>query len=168
MLDVRGLLQKHRGRGVFVDANLLVLLLVGRVNPSRIYTFKRTSDFVAGDFELLESLVAWFGHPLFATPHILSQLSDLTDLSGYERTVIRDLLKTTIEDIEETYEPAKALVNHPAFKRLGLADASIVKVSERNVLVLTSDLNLQHALSSSGLDAINFNHVRALRRPFIV
>jgi hypothetical protein len=82
MLDALGLLHKHRAKGVFIDANLLVLLLVGRVNPGRIQTFKRTSDFAVGDFHLLESLVVWFGQPLVATPHVLSQLSDLTDPFG--------------------------------------------------------------------------------------
>jgi len=56
---------------------------------------------------------------------VLSQLSDLTDLPGQERNAIRDLLKIIIETIEEQYDPAKQLVNHPLFKLFGLGDASI-------------------------------------------
>ena len=52
---------------------------------------------------------------------------------------------------------------HPLFKRFGLGDASVAAVCERKVLVLTADLQLQVALQGSGLDALNFNHVRALR-----
>jgi len=40
--DARALLEKHRGKGVLVDTNLPVLLLVGLVNRSRITRFKRT------------------------------------------------------------------------------------------------------------------------------
>ena len=39
------LITKHRGKGVFVDTNLFVLLLVGWVNKERIRNFKRTQDF---------------------------------------------------------------------------------------------------------------------------
>ena len=36
MLDAPALIEKHRSRGVLVDSNLLVLLLVGSVNKQRI------------------------------------------------------------------------------------------------------------------------------------
>jgi len=64
--------------------------------------------------------------------------------------------------VEETYDTAKHLVQRPLFERFGLGDASIAAVCARNVVVLTADVRLQIALESSGLDAINFNHVRAL------
>ncbi len=84
MLDVPGLLRKHRGKGVLVDANLLVLLLVGTVNRRRIGDFKRTQSFTAEDFDLLRKLIAHLGPRMVATPHVLSQVSDLTDLKGRE------------------------------------------------------------------------------------
>jgi hypothetical protein len=64
--------------------------------------------------------------------------------------------------VEETYDTAKQLVQHPLFERFGLGDASVAMVCARNVVVLTADVQLQIALGLSGLDAINFNHVRAL------
>jgi hypothetical protein len=161
MLDAETLIEKHRGRGVFVDTNLFVLWLVGLVNPKRIRGFKRTQIFSVEDFHTLRALVEWFGSPLVTTPHVLSQVSDLTDLSGREGTVIRQLLKSTIEVVEETYDTAQRLTQHPLFERFGLGDASIAAVCQRDVLVLTADVQLQIALGMSGLDAINFNHVRA-------
>ena len=64
--------------------------------------------------------------------------------------------------IEEQYDAAKQLVRHPLFERFGLGDASVATVCQRNVIVVTADLQLQIALERSGLDALNFNHVRAL------
>ncbi len=61
MLDAAALIEKHRGKGVFVDTNLLVLLLVGQVNERRLASFKRTQDFDIEDFYLLSRLVKWFG-----------------------------------------------------------------------------------------------------------
>lgn len=165
MLDARALVIKHKARGVFVDTNLLVLLLVGLVNVERIRNFKRTQDFTVEDFYLLQQLVEWFGAPLYSTPHVLSQVSDLTDLSGRERITIRRTFRAMVATINEQYDTATELVGNPLFERLGLGDASVAAVCKRNVLVLTADLALQIALVDSGLDALNFNHVRALSWP---
>lgn len=162
MLDAAALITKHRGRGVFIDTNLLVLLLVGLVNPSRIPKFKRTQDFSIEDFRVLSKLVEWFGRPLVATPHVLSQVSDLTDLSGREAILVRELFRSIVDQIEEQHDNARRLVLHPLFERFGLGDASVAEVSARNIVVLTADVQLQIALGSMGLDAINFNHVRPL------
>ena len=83
MLDAGALIDKHRSKGVLVDSNLLVLLLVGLVNKRRIPEFKRTQNFAIEDFDTLSELVEWLG-PLRTTPHVLSQVSDLTDLYGRE------------------------------------------------------------------------------------
>jgi hypothetical protein len=53
MLDASALIEKHRAKGVLVDTNLLVLYLVGTVNPRRIPNFKRTGDFNIDDYNLL-------------------------------------------------------------------------------------------------------------------
>ena len=76
-LDAGALIEKHRARGVLVNSNLLVLLLVSQVDPRQIWQFTRTENFTGDDFRLLASLIAWFGKLI--TPHVLAQLSDLTD-----------------------------------------------------------------------------------------
>ena len=76
---------------------------------------------------------------------------------------MRRLFKTVaIDRIEEIYDPAEYLVQHPLFERFGLGDVSVAAACQRKVIVLTSDLSLQLALTRLGLDAINFNHVRVL------
>ena len=162
MLDSEQLLVHHRGRGVLLDTNLLVLLMVGRVNPNRIPNFKRTQNFDLEDLQTLELLVAWCGGKLVATPHILSQVSDLTDLTGTELERVRKLFRSTVQDLDEFRDPALQLVDNRSYSRLGLADASIESVCARKILVVTTDLDLYIALTSSGYDALNFNHGRAL------
>src|SRR5512140_1976280 len=95
MLDAGALIEKHKAKGVLVDTNLLVLLLVGAINKQRIPNFKRTETFSIEDYELLVRLIDWFGK-LIATPHVLSQVSDLTDLSGKELTAIRERFKVLV------------------------------------------------------------------------
>ena len=134
MLDARALIEKHRAKGVLVDTKLLVLFLVGAVNKRRILEFKCTQNFTIEDFDLLERLIDWFGR-LIATPHVLSQVSDLADLPGRERRSIRQLLKVVVERIDESYDPSRTLVSDPIFERLGLTDAAIATVCSRGILV---------------------------------
>ena len=161
MLDARALIEKHESKGVLVDSNLLVLLLVGSVNKRRIVDFKRTQNFAIEDFDLLSRLINWF-RKLITTPHVLSQVSDLTDLRGKDLGTIRRLFGTLVEQMEEPYDTSKALVRDDLFARLGLTDVAIATVCSRGTLVLTSDLNLQLALQQRGADALNFNHIRPL------
>jgi hypothetical protein len=161
MLDAGALIEKHRAKGALVDANLLVLLLVGAINRQRILNFKRTQNFTIEDFELLTRLMDWFGK-IVTTPHVLSQVSDLTDLSGKELREIRQKFKLVVEQIDESYDESRVLVADPIFERLGLADAAIATVCSREILVLTADVKLQLAVQQRGWDALNFNHVRQL------
>jgi len=162
MLDARALIEKHRAKGVLVDTNLLVLFLVGTVNRQRITNFKRTGDFSIEDYELLARLIAWFGK-LIATPHVLTQVSDLTDLAGNELVASRKLFKKlVIEQIEETYDGSRLLVADSCFDHFGLTDAAIATVCSRGVLVLTTDLRLHLMLQERNIDALNFNHIRPL------
>src|SRR5207249_4757432 len=123
--------------------------------------FKRTQNFTIQDFDLLTRLIGWFGK-LIATPHVLSQASDLADLPGKELREVRRLFKSVVERIQESYDPSQVLVNDPIFKRLGLTDTAIATVCSRGILVLTADVDLALEVQRRGADALNFNHVRQL------
>jgi hypothetical protein len=127
----------------------------------RILEFKRTQGFTIEDFDLLKNLIRWFGR-LIATPHVLTQVSDLTDLPGKELREIRHLFRSVVEEMEESYNPSRTLVADPIFERLGLTDAAIATLCCRGILVLTAEVNLQLAVERRGADALNFNHVRQL------
>ena len=160
MLDVPGLLRKHRGKGVLVDANLLVLLLVGTVNRRRLGDFKRTQSFTAEDFDLLRKLIAHLGPRMLATPHVLSQVSDLTDLKGRELLQAREVMKALVRKMEETYHPALDLVEHPLFTRFGRADAAVAAIHHTGALILTADLDLYIGLQRLKIESLNFHHIR--------
>lgn len=82
MLDAGALIAKHKGKGVLIDVNLLVLWLIGSVSRKYVGNHKRTDGFTLEDFERLLNLVDHFGPPVVVTPHVLSQVSDLAILSG--------------------------------------------------------------------------------------
>jgi hypothetical protein len=121
VFEIDAILAKHRGRGALVDANLLVLLLVGRVNRHRIAGFKRTSSYTVQDYVLLEQLVAYVGG-VVTTPHVLAQTSDLTDMPGEEGARVRLLLALLVGISTEIFDPSGELVKDGLFVRLGLSN----------------------------------------------
>jgi hypothetical protein len=158
MNDVSELIAKHRTNGVLVDTNLLVLLLVGRTNKRRIINFKRTQSYVVEDYEILEDFVAKFGKTI-VTPHILTEASNLANLSGQESTEARRHLYEYIGIAEERSASSRVLSSDPAFPRLGLTDAGVAALATA-CLVLTDDLDLYSYLGSRAVDAVNLNHIR--------
>lgn len=160
MLDATGLIEKHRSRGALIDANLLVLYLVGKTNKRRIRDFKPCDVFEIDDFDLLDALVDNLGK-LITTPHILTEVSNLARLHGKELAAFRQRYKLLVEQMDEFCDESRAVVADAAFMPLGLTDAAIAMLQRRNLLVLTADFNLWDALQRRGVDAVNFNHLRA-------
>lgn len=67
----------------------------------------------------------------------------MTDLPGYERAVIRKLLRDTIELVEEKYDPARFLAAHRLFERFGLGDASVAAYTDSGVISITSTISVK-------------------------
>jgi predicted nucleic acid-binding protein len=146
--------------GLFVDTNLLVLFVVGSVNRNRIETFKRTRQYTKSDYELLLRVLAKL-NPLYTVPHVLAEVSDLTDLSGAERSQARVVLKATISLLNEAEMPSARATEDRLYPKLGLADAAIGAVARANhCAVLTDDLDLFLLLSHDKVNAVNFAHLR--------
>jgi hypothetical protein len=154
------LIEKHRANGLLIDTNLMILLLVGRTNRRRISQFKRTQTYSIADYELLEQFAEQFQR-IVTTPHVLTEVSNLAKLDGHERIRIRELLMDSIDRSQEVSQPSRVVARNKHFSRLGLTDAAISTLGSE-MLVLTDDLDLWLALTNDGLDAINFNHIRAL------
>lgn len=165
MTDVHQLINRHRGGGLLVDTNLLLLYLIGRTNKNRILNFKRTQAYTIEDFDLLERFMAEF-KALITTPHVLTEVSNLGDLHGPEREAFRSLFVRTVERSIEHYHESRSVVNESCFRRLGLTDAGISALASHGFLFLTDDLDLYLTLATQGADAINFNHLRPLNWTF--
>ena len=118
------LVDKHRANGLLIDANLLVMYLVGRTNKDRIPTFKRTQQYTIDDFELLDLLTAEF-QKLVTTPHVLTEVSNLAALYGKELRAFRTWFKNTVPQMQEFYDESRRVVEEDSFRSLGLADAAI-------------------------------------------
>lgn len=151
-----------RYKGLLIDTNLLLLYFIGMYDPDRIQRFKRTMAFTVDEFHLLATLFGSFDK-IITTPSIL------TEVSNFSRQLPKNLhsnffsdFATRIPMLEEHYTDSGAISASEHFTRFGLTDSGIVDTVKGNYLVLTDDLPLFGYLQNLGIDAINFNHIRAL------
>ena len=162
MEEVARLLSKYENKGALIDSNLLLVYCVGVYNPARIARFKRTAIFTVEDFELLTQFFAFF-EKIVTTPNIL------TEVNSFSNQLAEDIKATYYPEfakqitlLEEHFVPSAEVCALASFDRLGLTDVGIAKLVRDNYLVLSDDLRLVIHLQNIEVDAINFNHIRAL------
>ena len=158
------LIARYRDAGLLIDTNLLIGLVVGLLDRKLIENNRAAiRPFTERDFDLLVEFVGRFTR-LITTPHILTELSNLTGklhsrLHQDVRLVIKRLV---LRRIFEENVSAATLVEHDLFTRFGVADTAIHLVAPNKYLVLTDEVALAQTLNARGVDVVNFNHIRML------
>jgi rRNA-processing protein FCF1 len=151
-----------RINGILVDTNLLVLLIVGSVNRERVSQFKRTSDYSPADWDLLIGILEQISRR-YTLPHVLAEVSTLTDLKGTELEAARVIFRNLIATMSELDVRSAEACSNILFLRLGLTDSAIaVAAKVRGCSVLTNDAALYSALAAEGFYVVMFNHFRQL------
>lgn len=165
--DPAAKIRRHLRSGVLVDTNLLLVYFVGLYDTVSGYTlinsFKHTKGkYTTKDFEILSALLERFSKQII-TPHILAEVSNmLGQLKEPAKETCFGLLKEIVPSLEERVVSAQELCDHEAFVSLGVADTSIIKVASEPCLILTDDFRLSGYLDKTGVDTLNFRHVRLL------
>ena len=143
-----------------LDANLLVLLVVGLVGEELISKHKRLNAYDVTDFRRLRAIVAAAPKLLFV-PHILAETSNLIrHVDEPRRTEFMLSLGALIEATEERPVASRTVVHEAGYCRLGLTDAVLLSLLDGTRLLLTVDLHLYLEASKAGAHAVNFNHER--------
>lgn len=148
---------------VLLDANLLVLLVVGAVNVKWLDRHKRVRAFNAGDWRLLLRLID--GKQLVTSPHILTETSNLLRSGGLSAEATRKLMSALAIVVVEASEgclPARDIVKQQIYERFGLTDAAILSLTTPDVHLLTADDELWCEALALGKLASNFTLVREL------
>ena len=72
------LFKRFRSKGVLIDSNLLLLLLVGSFDTNLVInaSFKRVAKYNLEDFETLQNLLRYFTISV-TTAHLLTEVSNL-------------------------------------------------------------------------------------------
>lgn len=164
--ELAALFRRYRGRGLFLDANLLVVLAIGRDDPNLIAHHKRTrGEYTPEDHRLLLEVIASVS-PLLTTPHVLTEVSNLLGQTpGVLRYVVYESFSALIDGLEELHIPGPELADHAQLAVFGLTDLAILQTAaSRRCLVITDDAALADFLGRSGVDAIPFSQIRTLDR----
>lgn len=152
--------------GFFIDANLLVLLVllvVGSVGREFVGKHRRLRGYTAADYDILAALISRVDR-LLATPHTLAEASNLLAQHGDpEKTRFFRRFRVVIQESEEVFVSADAAAGNAHFERLGLADAALLEAVSENAPLLTADANLHAAALENGLyAAVRFEEFRSL------
>jgi len=160
---VTNLLQRYKRRGVLIDTNILLVYFVGLYDTKTIPKFKRTCTFTVEDYELIASMIEFFDVRV-TTPHVLTEVSNfigqLPERAGFDS---HGIFSKAVEVLNEHYLSAKDIaLSGTTFKKFGLTDTGIALLAKDRYLVLTDDLRISHYLANSGIDVLNFNHIRGI------
>ncbi len=148
--------------GALLDANLLCLLTVGRADVSAISSHPRLRAFEHIDFFNVVAVLDRVGD-LLLCPHVLTEASNLLCFRQTLAQQARWL--TSLADIvamaQEHGRPARQIIKHGSYARLGLTDAMLLLLAEERKSVLVSD-DLQLCLDAErrGARTINYNYIR--------
>ena len=75
---------------IVIDANLLVLLVVGAVDRRLVGKHRRVKNFAMEDYDLLLDLLQETPHPVVVTPNTLTEASNLLE-DRQDRRLLRQL-----------------------------------------------------------------------------
>jgi len=160
--------------GWFIDANLLVLLVVGMTDRCLIAKHKRLKSFLEDDYERLVRQIARTAPPeastepaagaVRVTPNTLTEASNLlAQHQAPERSQFFETLRFLIENSTEVVVASADASRTSVFPRLGLTDAAFLEVASPRTPLLTVDLDLYHAAAKRDhRAAVNFRHLQPL------
>ncbi|MDF1780759.1 MAG: hypothetical protein P1U67_05640 [Alcanivoracaceae bacterium] len=147
-------------KSLLLDTNLLVVFVVGLLDPSIIGRHKRTRDYTPEDFAALKSVLDNY-QELWITSQSVAETSNLVRQTNRpEAENLLTVLSELVSSSKESNMDSKAIFSVPCVQTLGVTDAGIAKKSKRVTNLLTADLDLYLEVSRLFGNAINFNHVR--------
>lgn len=160
---VSRLVARYKHRGILVDTNLMVLLVVGRYDPERISSFKRTAAYTRFDLELVHRVLRPFARRI-TTPHVLTEVDNIVrQLPEREYADLSAAMFDTVTGLLELSRPSADAIGSPVYPRIGLTDAmTLATALEYGCLVLTDDYPLANRLEAMRQGVININHLRGL------
>lgn len=146
-------------KSVLIDANLLVLLLLGAANPSLVGRHKKLKRYVPEQFHQLRELVGCIPRHV-STPHVLAETSNLINAGQREPApnVTKFFAEYCMKVDELIFDASKAAVS-PLLFQLGLTDTVILeRVVPDGVVIVTDDYELSGRVQSLGGNALNIWH----------
>ncbi|WEZ86485.1 hypothetical protein P3R38_13245 [Pseudomonas sp. NyZ480] len=122
-------------KGLIIDTNLLLLLVIGSVEEGRhIVNSKRLNEYTSNDVVVIAEYMRQFGS-VYITPYIAAEVSNLIDLKGYARDIAFNISRLLFAEFKQVDTNIKDDSESDAYLVYGLTDNSLIRlVSEYTVL----------------------------------
>lgn len=150
-----------RWRQILLDANVLVLYIVGRIDKGLIGSHRRLREYVEIDFDVL-MLVLKRSNKIVTTANIMTEVSNLLETGKEERPnkFLQELHNVVLETEEIVVKSADAC-QVDGFTRVGLSDAALLLLAGPESPIITVDNHLYgRANALNPHSAFNFWHLR--------
>ncbi len=149
--------------GYFIDANLLLLFVVGSASPDLIAKHRRLNEYSVDDYYILLNELNKVERVL-VTPNTLTEASNLLAYHAEpERSLLFDTLRDIIRDCVEVVVKSEVASSRSEFNRLGLTDSALLEVVSEETPLITVDMDLYLAALQEGRNSsLNFAHIRNL------
>jgi len=142
-----------RNRKVVIDTNVLLLLIVGSIDPLLIAKNKFTHQWGNEDYLVLRTIID--GANIILVQPVLVESSDLLG----NMNEFHEHLEVIIKLYKESLIPSKKLIKSIAYNEFGLADASILEQAQKGAYVVTADRRLCELIRRKKYNLVNFNEV---------
>jgi hypothetical protein len=154
-----------KNQSIFLDSNLLLLLVIGTMDRTLIKQFKRTHQFSLPDFDALREIVSR-AKVVITTPHILTEVSNLANsLREDQKGFFAEIFQAFIKELEERFTAATVLSSDALF-RFGIADVSALREAS-STLVLTQDGRFAAQIFAAGGLALDLRSAVMLGREML-
>jgi hypothetical protein len=145
---------------IVIDANLLLLLVVGLAGQVLIKKHKRLQAYEVRHFTYLRTILADYDG-IVVTPHSLTELWHLIGEQDARKTdadkiKIQQTASVLMRESIEVFEPSKNLAANPSISRLGLSDVAQIHAAQRGHTLISVDGPLCYAARLQSVTAINF------------
>ena len=144
-----------------LDTNMLLVFIVGSVDPNLLGITKRVKEYRPADYEIIVTYLGFF-NDVILLPTIVSETSNLLDqMWGERRKLCMTLLADLTQTSNEIYVRSGLAATQPEYMELGITDASILCVLNEDTYLLTADLALYLAAICRRQNAQRFEDLRA-------
>lgn len=148
-------------RQILLDANVLVLYIVGRIDKRLIGSHRRLREYVEIDFDIL-ALILKRSNKIAITVNVLTEASNLLETGKGERSnrFLQELHNVVLETEEIVVKSADAC-QVDGFTRVGLSDAALLLLAGPESPIITVDRHLYgRANALKPNSAFNFWYLR--------
>jgi hypothetical protein len=134
-----------------IDANSLLVLILGLMRPSLIGTHEKTSIYDEEDFTNLLTVIEKF-ETLVVLPNIWTEVDNLLNRfnRGDKELYVKKIIQT-IKDTSEKYLASSTVDGKFEFYDLGLTDTLILEHGKNCDLLITSDSTLSDYARAYGI-----------------